>query len=91
MLKIANSCRIHLMSDHRSELSLIFLLLQESELEAGTLGKQTVGEEPEERCMFCFKDFPLSVLVEHSEKCTGDMLGSTKRFKSFLPSIHDVS
>ena len=79
------------MSDHRNELPLISLLFQESELEASTLGSQNVWEDPEERCMFCFKDFPLSVLVEHSDKCTGDMLGSTKRFKSFLPSIHDVS
>ena len=66
-----------------------FILFQDSE--ASTLSHENVWEEPVERCMFCFKDFPLSVLVEHSEKCTGDMLGSAKRFKSFLPSIHDVS
>lgn len=55
------------------------------------LGSQDVWGEPVERCMLCFKDFPLSVLVEHSWKCTGDLLGSAKRFKSFLPSVHDVS
>lgn len=67
------------------------ILLQDSELEKGVLGSQDVWGEPVERCMLCFKDFPLSVLVEHSWKCTGDLLGSAKRFKSFLPSVHDVS
>ena len=47
--------------------------------------------EPLERCMHCFKDFPLSKMVEHSRKCRGDMLGSRERFKNFLPSVHDVS
>ena len=56
----------------------------------GVLGSQDVWGEPVERCMFCFKDFPLSALVKHSQKCTGDMLGSLERFKSFLPSVHDV-
>ena len=46
--------------------------------------------EPLERCMHCFKDFPLSKMVEHSRKCRGDMLGSRERFKNFLPSVHDV-
>jgi hypothetical protein len=40
--------------------------------------------------MHCFKDFPLSKIVEHSRKCRGDMLGSRERFKNFLPSVHDV-
>ena len=47
--------------------------------------------EPFERCMHCFKDFPLSKMVQHSRKCRGDMLGSRERFKNFLPSVHDVS
>ena len=47
--------------------------------------------EPFERCMHCFKDFPLSKMVEHSRRCRGDMLGSRERFKNFLPSVHDVS
>ena len=59
--------------------------------EEGVVGSQDVWGEPVERCMHCFKDFPLSALVEHSRKCTGDMLGSRDRFKGFLPSIHDVS
>ena len=46
--------------------------------------------EPLERCMHCFKDFPLSKIVEHSRKCRGDMLGSRERFRNFLPSVHDV-
>ena len=44
-----------------------------------------------ERCMHCFKGFPLSVLVEHSSRCTGDLSGPRERLKGFLPSIHDVS
>ena len=47
--------------------------------------------EPLERCMHCFKDFPLSKMVDHTRKCRGDMLGSRERFKNFLPSVHDVS
>ena len=47
--------------------------------------------EPFERCMHCFKDFPLSKMVQHSRKCRGDMLGSRERFRNFLPSVHDVS
>ena len=41
--------------------------------------------------MHCFRDFPLSLLVNHFTTCTGDMLGSRERFKGFIPSIHDVS
>lgn len=49
-------------------------------------------DDPIERCMKCFCDFPISQLVKHSSKCEGEMLGpSTERFKEFLPSIHDVS
>ena len=48
------------------------------------------SEEALERCMHCFRDFPLGELVVHSARCTGDMLGSRDRFKEFLPSIHDV-
>ena len=50
------------------------------------------GGEVVERCMYCFRDFPLSKLVVHAEKCKGDMLGETRsgRFKAFLPSVHDV-
>lgn len=45
-----------------------------------------------ERCIHCFKDFPLSRLVVHAEKCRGDMLRKMGggRFKVFLPSVHDV-
>ena len=57
----------------------------------GVMGGEDVWGEPVERCMHCFKDFPLSKLVLHSSKCTGDMLGSKERFKNFLPSVHDVS
>jgi hypothetical protein len=48
------------------------------------------NEEPLERCMHCFRDFPLCELVAHASKCTGDMLGSRDRFKEFLPSVHDL-
>ena len=41
--------------------------------------------------MHCFKDFPLSVLVGHTAKCTGDVLGARERFREFIPSVHDVS
>ena len=60
-------------------------------MEDGVLGSQDVWGEPVERCMHCFRDFPLSMLVKHSAKCEGDMLGSRERFKKFLPSVHDVS
>ena len=51
-----------------------------------------VGGEAVECCIHCFRDFPLSRLVVHAEKCKGDMLGETRsgRFKAFLPSVHDV-
>jgi hypothetical protein len=49
------------------------------------------NKEPIERCMKCFCDFPLSDLINHSDNCTGDMLGTSDRFKTFLPSAHDVS
>ncbi len=44
-----------------------------------------------ERCMRCFKDFPLCEIVTHGLNCKGEMMGSMERFKEFLPSIHDVS
>ncbi len=47
--------------------------------------------EPIERCMHCFRDFPLSDIVNHSNSCQEDMLGPRERFKEFLPSVHDVS
>jgi len=40
--------------------------------------------------MHCFKDFPISELVRHMPKCTGDMYGPKERFKGFVPSVHDV-
>ena len=57
----------------------------------GFVGDEEIWGEPLERCMHCFKDFPLSKIIEHSRKCKGDMLGSRERFKNFLPSVHDVS
>lgn len=53
---------------------------------------QDAGGEGVERCIHCFRDFPLSKLVVHAEKCRGDMLGEARgdRFKAFLPSVHDV-
>lgn len=51
-----------------------------------------VGEEEEmERCMHCFRDFPLREMVEHSSSCLGDALGERDRFQNFIPSVHDVS
>ena len=47
-------------------------------------------DDPIERCMMCFCDFPISELVTHAVKCQGEMLGSKDRFRDFLPSIHDV-
>ena len=44
-----------------------------------------------ERCMHCFRDFPISELVRHMPECTGDMCGPKERFKEFVPSVHDVS
>ena len=44
-----------------------------------------------ERCMHCFRDFPISELVHHMPECTGDMCGPKERFKGFVPSVHDVS
>ena len=46
--------------------------------------------EPIERCMMCFCDFPLSELISHAASCSEEMLGSKERFKTFLPSTHDV-
>ena len=52
---------------------------------------QDAGGEGVERCIHCFRDFPLSKLVVHAEKCRGDMLGEASgRFQAFLPSVHDV-
>ena len=65
--------------------------LQEMEMTDGVMGSQDVWGEPVERCMHCFMDFPLSVLVEHSRRCMGDLSGPRERLKGFLPSIHDVS
>ena len=47
--------------------------------------------DPLERCMHCFRDFPLSELVSHASRCDGEMLGTKERYKDFLPSAHDVS
>lgn len=41
--------------------------------------------------MYCFKDFPVSKLIRHSQKCDGDMSGPRERFQGFLPSVHDLS
>ena len=53
-------------------------------------GSQEVWGEPVERCIHCFRDFPISVLVGHSAKCQGDLSGSRKRLQGFTPSVHDV-
>ena len=59
--------------------------------DAPVQSSQEVYGEAVERCMHCFRDFPVSRLVIHSVKCEGDMLGEQKnRFKDFLPSVHDV-
>ena len=55
------------------------------------LGSQEEWGEPVERCMHCFMDFPLSVLVDHALGCSGDMSGARERFREFIPSVHDVS
>ena len=44
-----------------------------------------------ERCMHCFKDFPVSELIHHTQNCNGDMSGPRERFQGFTPSVHDVS
>lgn len=44
-----------------------------------------------ERCMHCFKDFPFSELIHHTQNCSGDMSGSRERFQVFTPSVHYVS
>ena len=41
--------------------------------------------------MYCFKDFPVSKLNSHSQRCNGDMSGLRERFQGFLPSVHEVS
>ena len=75
--------------------SNVFILSQDSEVEvsgvmSGAVSGDDVWGEPVERCMHCFRDFPLSKLVAHSQKCEGDMLGPRERFRGFLPSVHDV-
>ena len=47
--------------------------------------------EPVERCMYCFRDFPVCTLIAHAQTCDGDISGPRERFKGFLPSAHDVS
>ena len=44
-----------------------------------------------ERCMHCFKDFPFSELIHHTQNCSGDMSGPRERFQVFTPSVHYVS
>ena len=56
----------------------------------GDKGEEAKGD-PLERCMHCFKDFPLSKMVEHSRLCEKRSDGPMDRFKTFIPSIHDVS
>lgn len=41
--------------------------------------------------MMCFCDFPLNELIAHAASCNEEMLGAKDRFKTFLPSTHDVS
>ena len=59
--------------------------------EVGVVGGEEEWGEPVERCMHCFQDFPLRVMVEHSSRCRGDALGERDRFQNFIPSVHDVS
>ena len=54
-------------------------------------GAVGAAADPLERCMYCFRDFPLSELVNHTRRCDGGMLGSKERYQDFLPSAHDVS
>lgn len=65
---------------------------QESEIagSAGVDGGEEVWGEPVEKCMHCFKNYPLSKIVAHNRICTVDVLGSRERFKNFIPSVHDV-
>ena len=53
---------------------------------------QTSGgsQGPLERCMHCFKDFPLSSLIHHTAGCAEGLSGPKDRFKGFVPSVHDV-
>ena len=67
----------------------VFVRLKDSQI--GAIGSEEEWGEPLERCMNCFKDFPLSKLVHHSNRCTEEMLGPKNRFKNFIPSVHDVS
>ena len=71
--------------------SVFGIIIMLKDTDDGFVGDEEVWGEPLERCMHCFKDFPLSKIIEHSRKCKGDMLGSRERFKNFLPSVHDVS
>ena len=66
-------------------------LLQEGSRDGVLSGSQSLTTELLERCMYCFKDFPVSKLIRHAQKCDGDMSGPRERFHGFLPSIHDVS
>ncbi len=67
----------------------MFVLLKDSQV--GVTGSLEEWGEPVERCMQCFKDFPLSKLVHHSNRCKKELLGPKNRFRDFIPSVHDVS
>ena len=41
--------------------------------------------------MHCFKDFPVSELIHHTQNCDGGMSGPKERLHGFMPSVHDVS
>ena len=68
-----------------------YCLLQENSRDGVSSESQSSSTELLERCMYCFKDFPVSKLIRHAQKCDGDMSGPRERFHGFLPSIHDVS
>lgn len=83
-------CSLICMPRYESCQVFCFALFQESEIRGGVEGGEEVWGEPVEKCMHCFKDFPLSKMVEHNSRCTVDVLGSRERFKNFIPSVHDV-
>ena len=67
------------------------LLCQEDSQNDVAANSPSSSKDQLERCMYCFKDFPVSKLIHHSQRCDGDMSGPRERFQGFLPSVHDVS
>ena len=87
--RVHGSCSPRVMGSYW--ISMPYCLLQEDSRDGVSSGSQSSSTELLERCMYCFKDFPVSKLIRHAQKCDGDMSGPRERFHGFLPSIHDVS